>query len=107
MDGYPVPNGDYIITGVLSLVVAATPQQLPDIEIPADFRIAIKSYFNNPFGGLILIARSPSDVLNRLSSWPLIPNEVYACRVKNAKSLWISATAVPAQVVYSVEQYKR
>jgi hypothetical protein len=100
---YP-PNADYPLSGRIQLVAARSPMNLPNVAIPDGFEIAIKSWPANPVGGYINVGKSRADVLNQDESWPLIPNESISYGVKDAKELWVSATAGPAWVCWTVEQ---
>jgi hypothetical protein len=100
---YPL-NADYPQSGRIQLVAARSPTNLPSLTIPDGFEIAIKSWPANPAGGYINVGKSRADVLNQDESWPLIPNESITYRIKNASEIWVSATAGPAWVCWTVEQ---
>ncbi len=101
---YYAANADYPLSGRIVFTAALTPVQLPDINIPDGFEIAIKSWPANPLGGYILVAKSASDGRNIDSAWPLIANESITYRIKNAREIFVAATAVPAWVNWTVEQ---
>lgn len=101
--GYP-PNADYAIAGSLDLTVALTPARLPLVPIPDGFGIAIKSHPVNGIGILIYVAKSAGEATNPNTSWPLVPNEAIIYMLKNGEEIWVSATIVPAIVVWTVEQ---
>jgi hypothetical protein len=101
--GYP-PNASQVNIYSINLLVANTAVQLQDMDIPDDFYLVVKSAPGNPGAGLIYIGNSAANAQNVLSSYPLVPNEFRAFRINQAKTLWVSATIVPAIVVVSAEQ---
>jgi hypothetical protein len=101
--GYP-PNTNQVNIYSINLTVAGQPVQLQDMIIPDDFYLVVKSAPGNPGAGLVYIGNSQSNAANPLSSYPLIPNEFRAFRINQAKTLWVSATIVPALVIVSAEQ---
>ncbi len=105
VQGY-APNADYPLSGRLPLQVALTAVQIPQLFVPDDFSIAIKSWPGNPAppAGLLYVARSKADAENVEASWPLVQNEAYPYRLKSTDNLWVSATVVPAWVCWTVEQ---
>jgi hypothetical protein len=103
--GYP-PNADQITVYRRDLAVAGVAIQLDDMTIPDDMELVIKSWPTNPAppAGLVFVSNSKANAENALSSYPLITNEFRAFRIKNANSLWVSATVVPAFVSISAEK---
>jgi len=101
--GYP-PNATQVNIYSINLAIAGQPVQLQDMIIPDDFYLVIKSAPGNPGAGLVYIGNSQANAANPLSSYPLVPNEFRAFRINQAKTLWVSATIVPALVVISAEQ---
>lgn len=98
-----VPNTEKVMTTRVSLTTALTPLQLPDIPVPDDMSLVVKSWPFNPVAGLVYVGDSAASCINANSSYPLIRNEFRALRVNNAELLWVSADIVPAWVILSVE----
>lgn len=103
--GYP-PNADTVTATRVELTVVNRGFRMPEMLVPEGMFLQVKSWPNNPAppGGLLFVADSEANVINPNSSVPLIPNEFRNYQIKNANVLWVSATAIPAWVVCSVEK---
>ncbi len=87
------------------LLVANVGQQMAEMEVPDGMFLRIKAWPLNPVApAYIRVACSKADSENDNACWPLIANESETFYVKNADAMYVSATALPAWVVCSVEQ---
>jgi hypothetical protein len=103
-DPYYPSNADRVSGGRLQLTGVLQAVKLPDLSIPDGFALVIKSHPTNPIGSFILVASSKTDATNQDTSWPLIPGESIAYKIKNASSIYVAATVAPAYVSWTVEQ---
>jgi hypothetical protein len=102
--GWP-ENGDFISSFRTQLLVANVGIQMEDLEVPDGFELMVKADPGNPVPpAVIRVASSQADSQNPNSSYPLIQNEFRSVKIKNAKQLYVSASAVPAWVICSVER---
>lgn len=85
--GY-VPNADTAIMTRVAIAALDTPYRLPDIEVPDDMQLLMKAWPTN--AGIIYVAREGPYARNVNQSYPLLPNENYGLRVKNANELWVA-----------------
>lgn len=101
----PVPNTGGALCSRVDIIAAGAPGvlQLPNIPVPDDMALVVKSWPTNPVGGFVYVAGTAADAASPFSSWPLVPNEPIALRVNNADILWVSASIVPAIVVCITE----
>lgn len=90
VQGFP-PNCTSFVTFQVP-VLALTPRQLPNFEIPEGFSLVVKSHPNNPVGTIMYVARSGPDVQNFASGWPLVVQESLGLAVTNSNAIWVSAT---------------
>jgi len=97
-----VPNADSMTALRVACPAANTPYQLPDIAVPDDMELVLLGWPLNP--GWIQVGASPAECTNINQSYPLLPGATVGYRVKNAKSLFVSATAGGCFVVATVEQ---
>jgi len=99
--GWP-ENGDFISSFRTQLLAANVGQQMEDLEVPDGFVLTVKADPGNPAPpAVIRIASSQADSQNPNSSYPLIQNEFRDWPIKNAKQLYVSASAIPAWVICS------
>lgn len=99
--GWP-ENADFISSFRSDLIVANVAIQMEDLEVPDGFVLTVKADPGNPVPpAVIRIASSQADAQNANSSFPLVANEFKDWPIKNAKQLWVSASAVPAAVICS------
>ena len=104
---YP-PNADTFVT---QFVACPFPQpkayRLPAFDIPTDMTLQLLA--RNPIGvnvGIIWVSPTEPGAGQPTQSWPLISNATLGLRVKNASSVYISATVANEGVFISVEQNK-
>lgn len=102
VQGY-APNADILVSTRLPLLIANNAVQLSDQPVDDDFVLMIKADPGNPVGSLIRVASTKADA-ESVASYPLIPNEFRTLKIKNASSLYVSATIVPAWVIVSTER---
>ena len=102
--GYPIPNALTVrsITLTFNLINFAIP--LPSLTVPDDMQIVVKAGPGNPIGSFVRVADSQQNATDPVHSYPLVPNEFRALRIKNATNIWVSVTALPATVIVSAEQ---
>ena len=96
------PNADGIRSFVVPCPAANTAYRLPECSVPDDMPLVIKAYPTN--AGMIFVGESASAAINPNQSYPLLPNEAVAYRVKNADAIYISANTAGDSVVCTVEQ---
>jgi len=101
VQGYP-PNADTGVATRVGIAAVGVPYQLPDIVVPDDMILQLKGWPTN--GGLILVGFSRSGCTNPNQVWPLLANEAIGYRVKNAKEISISGTALGDWCAITVEQ---
>ena len=101
VQGY-AKNAPSITAG--NLPVGATAINLPNILVPDDFCIVVRSHPLNTSGSFLYVAESKGNAQNPGTSWPLSPNEWVAYKVQNASVIWVSATANAQTVCWTVEQ---
>ena len=105
--GYP-PNAD---TFVAQFVACPFPlpqtYHLPPLAIPTGMTLQILA--RNPLGvnvGIIWVSPTEPGAAQPTQSWPLIPGATLGLTVKNANSVYISATIANEGVFITVEQNK-
>jgi hypothetical protein len=87
------------------LLAANVGQQMASMEIPDGRALRIKAWPLNPVApAYIRVAFSKADSENDNACWPLIANEAESFWVKNSDLVYVSATALPAWVICSVEE---
>ena len=99
--GYP-QNADTIDNGQVSLSLVGV--SLPSLVIPDNFAIVIKAFVGNPIGSYVLVSGSKAGSSGLSTSYPLSPGETIAYKVKNASSIYVAATIIPAFINFTVEQ---
>lgn len=97
-----VPNTDSIIATRVQVPAVGRTQQLPDIKVPDDMILQIKSWPTN--GGMVYVGNSPTTAANINQIWPLLPSEAIGYRVQNASAIYISGTVPGDFVAITVEQ---
>lgn len=97
-----VPNTAGIRSFRVVCAVANRGYQLLDSPIPDDMELIVKAWHLN--GGLIYVGRNRADAENPNTAYPLLANESIGYRVKNADSIWISATVAGEFVSCTSEQ---
>lgn len=100
--GVIIPNADAIRSFVVPCPAAQTPYRLPECSVPDDMPLVVKAYPTNV--GMIFVGESASAAVNPNQSYPLLPNEAIAYRIKNANAIYISAALAGDSVVCTVEQ---
>jgi len=99
--GWP-ENADFISSFRSDLLVVNVAVQMEDLEVPDGFVLTVKADPANPVApAVIRVASSQADAQNANSSYPLVANEFRDWPIKNARQLWVSASAVPAAVICS------
>lgn len=101
VQGY-VPNAERMTATRVQCIAIGTPYQLPDIAVPDDMQLLLLGWPLNP--GWIFVGATAAECTNINQSYPLPPGAVVGYRIKNAKTLWVSANAVPCWVVITAEQ---
>ena len=100
---YP-QSTDAISVNRMTLVVANTPYQGPDMEVEDGFALVVKSDPTNAAAGLLFVGPNASASISANLSWPLVLNESIAYYITNANQLWVSGNTAGDNVVFTVEK---
>lgn len=104
VQGFPA-NTETMTAFRVACQVANQPYQLPALAVTEGMALHLLAFpFNPPAPGLILVSSSSPGCLNINQAYPMPPGATKDYFVKNADALWISANAVPAWLVVTVEQ---
>jgi hypothetical protein len=89
--------------GQVTIVVANTPVQLPNIAIPNGFALTVRNSDANPAARIVFVADSAANALLAASRYRLVVTETISLRLTNANLVFVNSANAGVLVDFIVE----
>jgi len=101
--GWP-DNTKGVRTIVVTCVQANVAYNADTLYVHSGMALIVKSHPLNAAGSILRVATNQFEATSPEMSYPMLPNEAVAYRVKDAGDFWVSSTVAGSVAIFSTEQ---